>query len=393
MKILYDLIASQPTKTSKFHGGSEYCKSIFYKILENNYKNIEVVINPDRDIDEKLISICKEKQIKVNKCTNIEELSNLVNSGYNRFYSALPYEYNKLKINKDVEFIYTIHGLRQLEMPTDKYASKFENINIRYIIAKLIRKFNSNILDNRRKSIFQELFDITTNRKILVPSYHTKYSLMNFFPKLNQDDIEVLYAPQKKVGKINYENENNILESYGVIKKKYILMVSGDRWLKNNYRAIKALDKLFSQNNKLLNNIKVVLLGVNDHSIYDKIIVNKNKFIIDGYKSEEDLEILYKNAHLFLYPTLNEGFGYPPLEAMKHGTLAAVSAISSITEVCGNAVLYFNPFDLNEINNRILESFDKDIIDRKKHIMIEQYRYISKYQIKSLEKIVKIILD
>lgn len=392
MKILYDLIASQPTKTSKFHGGSEYCKSIFYKILENNYKNIEVVINPDRDIDEKLISICKEKQIKVNKCTNIEELSNLVNSGYNRFYSALPYEYNKLKINKDVEFIYTIHGLRQLELPTDKYASKFENVNIRYIIARLIRKFNSNILDNRRKNIFQELFDITTNRKILVPSYHTKYSLMNFFPKLNHDDIKVLYAPQKKVGKINYDNEKDILKKYDINEKKYILMVSGDRWLKNNYRAIKALDNLFSRKYKCLENIKVIVLGVVKDEIYSKNIKNKEKFIFEGYKQENELEILYKNAHLFLYPTLNEGFGYPPLEAMKYNTYVAVSTMSSIPEVCGDSVLYFNPYDLNEIGNRVLQSFDDNIMDSKKNKMKNQYKYISNKQKQDLDKIVEEIL-
>jgi glycosyltransferase involved in cell wall biosynthesis len=106
----------------------------------------------------------------------------------------------------------------------------------------------------------------------------------------------------------------------------------------------------------------VIVLGVCHKKIYLKCIKNKDKFIIEGYKDVEELEILYINAHLFLYPTLNEGFGYPPLEAMKYGTYVAVSAITSTTEVYGDAVLYFNPYDINEICNRILQSFDQVIM-------------------------------
>lgn len=70
--------------------------------------------------------------------------------------------------------------------------------------------------------------------------------------------------------------------------------------------------------------------------------------------SYEKLASLYQNAYLFVYPTLNEGFGYPPIEAMQFATPVICSAITSTTEICGDSVLYFNPYSIDEIKNRIL---------------------------------------
>lgn len=393
MKILYDLIASQPDRGSKFHGGGEYCKTVFRKIVSENENNIiEVVVDPKRDIDSELVQICKDNDVKVNFCKDKNELNNLVNNGYDKFYSALPYEYGDMKFDSKIEFIYTIHGLRGIEMPFDRYENKFQNKSIKSLIRQAAIKISPKVIVNRRIDAFNRLFNVTENRRILVASYHTKYSILNYFPQIEESQIEVLYSPKKTISNIDWSNEEKVLDKYKVDSKKYILLVSGDRWLKNNYRGVKALDKLFSQNRKVLNGIKVVLLGVNNKSTYENIIMNKEKFIIEGYKDEEELEILYKNAHLLLYPTLNEGFGYPPLEAMKYGTFIAVSAISSITEVCGDAVLYFNPYDLDEIRNRVLESFDKTITNMKQEKLKLQHKEISCKQDKSLDEISKIIL-
>jgi Glycosyltransferase len=395
LKILYDLIASQPEKTSKFHGGSEYCKTVFKSLISEGKDNqIEVVIDPSRDIDSKIIEICSDNKIKINRSSNIDELGKLINNNdYNIFYSALPYQYNRLRIKPNVRFIYTIHGLRSIEMIGDKYESKFEGKKLKYFTKKIINTLFPSVVINRKKKDFKELLKVTNNRTILVASYHTKYSILNFFPEIQENEIEVLYSPQKVIDDINFDKEDNILKKYNVHKKKYILLVSGDRWLKNNYRAIMALDILFSANRKLLDEIKVIVLGVDKKEVYLNNIKNKNRFIIQGYKDIDELEILYKNAHLFLYPTLNEGFGYPPLEAIKYSTYVAVSAISSTTEVCGDAVLYFNPYDTNEIGNRVLESFDNEFMEPKKELMKKQYKYISNKQSESLDKIIKLILN
>lgn len=395
MKLLYDLSASQPAQSSKFHGGSEYAKTVFRELVKNKDNNlIEVFINPHNYIDEELTDLCNKNDIKINECSSVDEISKLIETNeYDVFYSALPYNYSDLKISKKTKFIYTIHGLRGIEMLGDKYEGKFVKRDLKYFIRMFLIKFFPDKLIEHRKVISQKLFDVTSNSEILVASYHTKYSILNHFENIDEDKIHVLYSPEKVVNNINFGDEESILLKNNVISKRYILMISGDRWLKNNFRAAKALDKLFSQNKSRLKDIKVLILGVNNKDIYYSQLVNKEKFIIEGYKDTDELEILYKNAHLLLYPTLNEGFGYPPLEAMKYGTMVAVSAISSVTEVCGDAVLYFNPYDLNEINNRVLESFDTDITNEKKELMNKQYEKISLKQRESLSEIVKVIFS
>lgn len=74
-----------------------------------------------------------------------------------------------------------------------------------------------------------------------------------------------------------------------------------------------------------------------------------------GYVDEQTLVGLYRHASLFVFPSLYEGFGLPPLEAMAAGTPAVVSDIPVIREVCGEAALYCDPLDPSDIAARIVE--------------------------------------
>jgi alpha-1,3-rhamnosyl/mannosyltransferase len=64
-----------------------------------------------------------------------------------------------------------------------------------------------------------------------------------------------------------------------------------------------------------------------------------------GFVGEEDLPSLYAGAGLFIYPSIYEGFGLPPLEAMASGVPVIVAARSCLPEVCGPAALYMDPDD------------------------------------------------
>jgi len=76
-----------------------------------------------------------------------------------------------------------------------------------------------------------------------------------------------------------------------------------------------------------------------------------------------ELAGLYRGARAFVYPTLNEGFGYPPLEAWAQGTPVVAAAISSVTEVLGDAAIYFSPTSLDEMKIRIrLAAEDDDLL-------------------------------
>ncbi len=71
--------------------------------------------------------------------------------------------------------------------------------------------------------------------------------------------------------------------------------------------------------------------------------------LLPGFVPPTDLAPLYSGADLFVFPSLYEGFGLPPLEAMACGTPVAVSDVSSMPEVAGEAAVYFNPLDTSSI--------------------------------------------
>ena len=121
-------------------------------------------------------------------------------------------------------------------------------------------------------------------------------------------------------------------------------------------------------------------------------IKNKERFVLVGYVDEKMLVALYKNAYLLIYGSLNEGFGYPPLEAMYNGCPVIASAIASIPEVCDNAVLYYNPFLISEMKMRVLQMENKTIRDSFVLKGKEQQKKIENRQFLDLDKLCEFIL-
>ena len=74
---------------------------------------------------------------------------------------------------------------------------------------------------------------------------------------------------------------------------------------------------------------------------------------LPGYIPDEDLQKMYRNALMSVYPSLYEGFGLPPLEAMTYGCPALVSDIPALREISGDAALYADPYDKKDITMKI----------------------------------------
>jgi glycosyltransferase involved in cell wall biosynthesis len=75
--------------------------------------------------------------------------------------------------------------------------------------------------------------------------------------------------------------------------------------------------------------------------------------IITGYLTDDDLNLFYENALAYVFPSINEGFGIPILEAFKHNLPALVANNTCLPEVGGDAILQFNPFDVDDIASKI----------------------------------------
>lgn len=352
-KILFDLTAIQPSEEAKFHGGSEYAKCIFHKAVSLG-KKFDCIYKPNLYLDPKLKKICKKHNIKLIPIQSEFEVSLIVSEyRYGVFYSAMPYKYWNINIFP-CKFIITIHGLRGLEYSNDKTIYKYSKNYTSYLKSFLVVFFQK-LMINRTYSVFKSLIS-KKNTVVITVSEHSKYSLLNFFPFLKSNDVKVLHAP------LNLPNVSSENKKHEHIKGEFFLLISANRWVKNNYRAIRALDELFSDG--FLDNKKVVVLGVKD-AYKLKNVKNIDRFIFLDYLEEGLFTWFIKNAFCFIYPSLNEGYGYPPLNSMSFNVPVLASSFSSIPEVCGDSVLYFNPLSVDEIKNRILQiTYNKGLYKR-----------------------------
>ncbi|HKL16769.1 MAG TPA: glycosyltransferase family 1 protein [Patescibacteria group bacterium] len=137
-------------------------------------------------------------------------------------------------------------------------------------------------------------------------------------------------------------------------KKPYLLYVGNAFPHKNLKRLILAF-RLIQDN---ITNINLVFVG-NLDNFYKKLQTfvkneNINNIYFLGRVSDKDLDYLYKNACIYVFPSLAEGFGLPGLEAMKNGLPVASSNSASLPEIYGKAAVYFNPKDINDMVKKIL---------------------------------------
>ena len=121
---------------------------------------------------------------------------------------------------------------------------------------------------------------------------------------------------------------------------------------------------------------------------YKYKLKNPDSFDFLGYVDEDELEKLYANAFVFVYPSLNEGFGYPPLEAMKYGVPVIASPLSSIPEVCGGSVIYFNPFSIEELMNRMMMIIDEQFHTVYSERGYNQYLLVEKRQKRDIDLLI-----
>jgi glycosyltransferase involved in cell wall biosynthesis len=132
------------------------------------------------------------------------------------------------------------------------------------------------------------------------------------------------------------------------VKPGHYLLAVGSRSPHKNFAAvIAAVSRLDPP-------VTLVVAGGANSRIFDSNSgVPENGFHPAGYVSDEELRALYQHAIGFIYPSLYEGFGLPALEAMWCGCPCVVSNTASLPEICGNAALYCNPGDPDDIARQI----------------------------------------
>jgi glycosyltransferase involved in cell wall biosynthesis len=152
------------------------------------------------------------------------------------------------------------------------------------------------------------------------------------------------------------EADRELIAQRYLVNYPFILYAGAIRPHKNVVRIIEAFSALKSelQKEQLFPDLKLIIIGddLSSHPRLRRTVVRsgvQNDVRFLGFVPIEVLCIFYDVAKIFVFPSLYEGFGLPPLEAMAHGTPVVTSNTSSLPEVAGNAALLVNPENVFEI--------------------------------------------
>ncbi|SHN13459.1 glycosyltransferase family 4 protein [Mucilaginibacter sp. OK098] len=211
---------------------------------------------------------------------------------------------------------------------------------------------------------------------IITPTAWSKKQI-NHFTQIPDDKLVVIYEGPKELkhtGQAN--NAEQLLSSFSLNAGNYILHVGSMFKRKNIPALLQAFSKIkilgYSQlklvlagptpANQFDSDFKVILDAIEAHKLADEVVLT-------GYLSDQQLGELYQNALMYVFPSVNEGFGIPILEAFKNDVPVLVANNTCLPEVGGNAVLQFDPFDMDDIAKKIKTVLDdadlrKDMISK-----------------------------
>lgn len=203
-----------------------------------------------------------------------------------------------------------------------------------------------------KKFIFRQVLRsvVKHTKLIITPTEYTKHDLLKFNKRIPSDKITVTYESADRLSETPRE-----VKAYK--DTQYLLVVGRAETYKNQRGAIEAHQLLLVGHP----NLRLVIVGKRDNTSrrLQTDIESRGYQNVDfyGFASDDELAWLYEHCAAYVFPTFMEGFGLPPLEAMRHGAPVASSNATCLPEVLGSAASYFNPADsqqMADVINQIL---------------------------------------
>lgn len=235
----------------------------------------------------------------------------------------------------------TIKGFLQYQKRTLSFIKFFKNVR------------KTKWLSEPRVNFICKLYKKNPHFHLITDSEYSKNSIF-FNYRINPDSIEVLYLPER-----TYHTSSSVSDEVKNLigNKKIFLLLSANRSLKNPYNAIAAF-KIFAENNQ---NCFLVTAGYPKKEFKNHIVL--------PFLNDTDLQHLTEHCYALIYPSFFEGFGYPPIEAMKHGKPILASNTTSLPEILGDAAIFFSPLYPSSIYKALV-----DLTDEKYSFFTEKAR-------------------
>lgn len=195
--------------------------------------------------------------------------------------------------------------------------------------------------------------------KFICISEFTKKELLKYYPNVDKSKIEVVYNGfEYNEILLTQQTINTTLKKFN-ITKDYLLFVGTLSPHKNIERIVEAFNKVRNKGY----DYQLVICGKKGwlyEDIFNKVkeLKLENEVIFTDYVTDEELEVLYKNTKLFVFPSLYEGFGFPPIEAMARKVPVLTSREGALPEVVGDAAIFCDAYNVEDIFNKIINILD-----------------------------------
>jgi glycosyltransferase involved in cell wall biosynthesis len=194
---------------------------------------------------------------------------------------------------------------------------------------------------------------VATHRasRVLTVSETSKRDILRYF-RVPERKIDVIYnAIDERLGETPTEEEVARVRERYQLNDPFVLYTGNIKPHKNLERLIEAFNTLRRGG---LDQVKLLIIG-DEISKYATLRRAVHRYKLHkhvrffGFVSDKTLASLYRLASVFVFPSLYEGFGLPPLEAMAAGTPVITSNVSSLPEVVGDAAILIDPYDPDSI--------------------------------------------
>jgi glycosyltransferase involved in cell wall biosynthesis len=171
-----------------------------------------------------------------------------------------------------------------------------------------------------------------------------------------RDIAQAFHIPEQRIQVIGeggehmlgFGRDEAILDKHGLRERPFLLAVSSLAPHKN----FKLLIEAIGEGQQL--DYDIVIAGGGNSKVFGQANLNQHPRVhFVGFVSNEELRTLYEHATAFVFPSLQEGFGLPLVEAMALGCPVIASNAASIPEVCGDAALYFDPHNAPELKAKM----------------------------------------
>lgn len=372
-QFLFDIISIQGC----INGGAEFTFRVLEELIRKKKLRLIGLYDSKFPFVEKGIDFFTQNLYKLIDIQEVADLNKFIEQEQvDHFFIGIAQRYFNYEIrNIACKTTLVIHDIGDIESYDNKISLLWRKEKYRFRIKVGYPKKEKNPMDKYLNLIS---FCQKPNVNIVTVSEYSRSSILYYFPELSSKNIEVLYPPMRNIH-CNEQIENNELRSLIKTGRKYFLLLNIHRDDKNAQLVLKVFQRYLLENE----NVYLATTGGGE-----KLFPNHINLPL---LSPSDLSHAYQHAHALLFPSLQEGFGYPPLEAMSYGTPVIAANVCSMPIVLSSSAVFFSPFYKNDLFMKI-QILEKEYAHYKKEAT-HRFGIVAKRQQADFERLLEIIIN